>query len=107
MPLLSHALIDRDGFRLRGLDVSRIDAFSDVVFGFALTLLVVSLQVPKTFGELHDLMRGFVAFAISFALLLTVWYAHYLFFRRFGLHDARTIVLNSVLLFFVLFTSIH
>jgi hypothetical protein len=36
-----------DGFRLRGGEISRVESFSDAVFGFALTLLVVSLDVPK------------------------------------------------------------
>lgn len=90
-------------FRLRGALPSRLDAFSDVVFGFALTLLVVSLEVPKTFDELTVAMRGFVPFAICFALLLLIWYSHYRFFRRYGLHDPLTIILNSVLLFVTLF----
>jgi uncharacterized membrane protein len=92
-----------DGFRLRGKEMSRIDGFSDVVFGFALTLLVVSLEVPKSYAELHELMRGFLPFAINFTLLVTVWYAHFQFFRRYGLHDTRTITLNAMLLFVVLF----
>jgi hypothetical protein len=99
----SHVKIGKDGFHLRGTAMSRVDGFSDVVFGFALTLLVVSLEVPKTYVELHGLIRGFLPFAVSFTLLMTVWYAHYFFFRRFGLHDAGTIVLNSMLLFVVLF----
>ena len=44
-----HAAVDADGFRPRGTQGSRIDAISDVVFGFALALLVVSLEVPKTY----------------------------------------------------------
>ena len=35
-------------FELRGQQMNRIEAVSDVVFGFALTLLVVSLQAPRT-----------------------------------------------------------
>lgn len=90
-------------FRWRGEDVSRVEAFSDAVFAFAVTLLVVSLEVPKTFGELLVDMRGFFAFAICFALLLYVWYEHYKYFRRYGLRDNPTIWLNSALLFLVLF----
>ena len=37
---------------LRGREVSRIEGFSDAVFGFALTLLVVSLEVPESFADL-------------------------------------------------------
>ena len=35
--------------------------------------------------------------------MLVIWYAHYTFFRRYGLEDGPTIVLNAVLLFLVLF----
>lgn len=101
-----HALtrhIAKDGFRLRGTEMSRVDGFSDVVFGFALTLLVVSLEVPKTYDELHHLMLGFFPFAISFTFLLLIWMEHFQFFRRFGLHDTGTISLNATLLFVLLF----
>jgi uncharacterized membrane protein len=95
--------IARDGFHLRGTSMSRVDAFSDVVFGFALTLLVVSLEVPRTYAELHASLRGFIPFAICFALLFNLWYTHFEFFRRFGLHDLATVTINAALLFFVLF----
>ncbi len=84
-------------------EVSRLESFSDAVFAFAVTLLVVSLEVPRTFTELEETMRGFVAFAISFALLFQVWRRHHLFFRRYGLSDRTTTTLTGVLLFVVLF----
>ncbi len=90
-------------FRLRGREVSRLEAFSDVVFGFALTLIVVSLEVPRSFDELMETMRGFPAFAICFAILTWVWHVHHTFFRRYALTDEITIALNMVLLFVVLF----
>ena len=90
-------------FRMRGREVSRIEALSDAVFGFAITLLVVSLEVPQTFNALMEMMRGFAAFAVCFAMLVLVWYQQYKFFRRYGLNDALTFVLNAVLLFVVLF----
>ncbi|HEY9502839.1 MAG TPA: TMEM175 family protein [Pyrinomonadaceae bacterium] len=73
------------------------------MFGFAITLLVVSLEVPKTFNDLVETMRGFGAFAISFALLFTVWFNQYKFFRRYGLKDNISVFLNATLLFVVLF----
>lgn len=91
-----------EDFRWRGEEVWRVEGFSDAVFAFAVTLLVVSLEVPRTFDELLAVMQGFFAFAICFALLLVVWYDHYKFFRRYGLRDAPTVWLNSVLLFLVL-----
>src|SRR5262245_3100463 len=91
------------GFRPRGADVTRIEGFSDAVFAFALTLLVVSLEVPRTFQELMQTVRGFGGFAICFALLMQIWFKHYGYFRRYGLQHVTTRVLNSVLLFIVLF----
>jgi uncharacterized membrane protein len=90
-------------FRWRSHEISRIEGLSDAVFGFAVTLLVVSLEVPKTFGELSLAMRGFGAFAISFALLFFIWFNQHIYFRRYGLQDSFTILLSAVLLFLVLF----
>jgi hypothetical protein len=92
-----------DGFEWRGKEVSRLEGLSDAVFGFAITLLVVSLEVPQSVGELLHAMRGFVGFAVSFALLFRLWAYQYRFFRRYGLEDELTIRLNGVLLFVVLF----
>jgi uncharacterized membrane protein len=87
----------------RRREVSRLEGFSDGVFAFGLTLLVVSLEVPNTFDELAQAMRQFFAFAICFALLFQVWWRHFNFFRRYGLEDAPTIALTGILLFVVLF----
>src|SRR4028119_2456584 len=101
--LIEHEFGTMGKCRLRGREVSRVEALSDAVFGFAITLLVVSLEVPQTFDALMEMMRGFAAFAICFAMLILVWYQQYKFFRRYGLNDVLTFVLNAVLLFVVLF----
>jgi uncharacterized membrane protein len=88
--------------RWRGHEVSRLEAFSDTVFAFALTLLVVGLEVPRDYEKLMALMMGFPAFACCFALLVWIWSEHNTFFRRFGMQDAYTVVLNAILLFVVL-----
>jgi uncharacterized membrane protein len=92
-----------DGFRMRGREVTRLESFSDAVFAFALTLIVVSLEVPKSFADLIRTMRGFPAFAVCFLMLATIWNTHYKFSRRYGLDDATTRFLTCTLLFIVMF----
>jgi len=101
--LIDKRIGDNKKFRWRSHEVSRTEGLSDAVFGFAITLLVVSLEVPRTFAELMYAMRGFGAFAICFTLLFMVWYNQYKFFRRYNLQDNITILLNGILLFVVLF----
>jgi hypothetical protein len=91
------------GIGHRGREVTRLQGFSDAVFGFALTLLVVSLEVPRSFDQLWHAMLGLPAFAASFAIVLWIWWEHHEFFRRYGLDDGPTVVLNALLLFVVLF----
>jgi uncharacterized membrane protein len=84
-----------------GHDALRIEAFSDAVFGFAITLLVVSLEVPASFDELMHVMRGLPVFAVTFAILLMIWQEHHNLFKRFPSGDGVTIWLNGALLFVV------
>ena len=90
-------------FRYRSHEVSRLEAFSDVIFGFAITLLVVSLEAPKTYAQLIEVMHGLVPFAICFFLFIDFWREHHEFFKRYALQDKPTVALNMVLLFVVLF----
>lgn len=82
---------------------TRIEAFTDAMFAFAATLLVVSLEVPKDFSELMHNLSGFFAFALSFSALYFIWVAHTNVFRRYALGDSYTLITNGVLLFTVLF----
>jgi uncharacterized membrane protein len=91
-----------DYIRRRGQEVTRIEAFSDAVFAFAVTLLIVSLEVPHNYNELMDNLKFFVPFGISFAIMFTIWHQQNIFFRRYGMHDVKTVALNGALLFFVL-----
>lgn len=82
---------------------TRIEAFSDAMFAFSATLLVVSLEVPREFTDLANNLRGFLPFALSFAALYFIWVSHTNLFRRYPLGDSFTLIVNGFLLFTVLF----
>jgi Endosomal/lysosomal potassium channel TMEM175 len=93
---------DDGAFRVRGEAVSRLEGFSDTVFGFAITLLVISLKPPETATEVLNLLHSVLPFIASFFVLFGLWRAQFDFFRRYGLEDRRTVTLTGVLLMFVL-----
>jgi uncharacterized membrane protein len=99
----AHLVPPEPHFRWRGGEITRLEGFTDAVFAFAVTLLVVSLEVPHTFAELVAAMKGFIAFALCFIILVQVWYFHYKFSRRYGLQTLHTIVLTAALIFVILF----
>ncbi len=86
----------------RSHEPSRLETFSDAVFAFAVTLIIVSLEVPKSFADLYETMKGTASFAVCFALLFLIWNNQNLFFRYYGLKDGLTVALNALLLFVVL-----
>src|SRR5687767_7846161 len=91
-------------YSVRRDEPTRIEGFSDAVFGFSLTLLAFSLEVPRSVEELKLLaVAQLVPTLAAFALMCWIWAEHNAFFRQFGLQDGTTIVLNSALLFLVVF----
>ncbi len=89
-------------FRYRGMSQTRIETFSDTAFALAITLLVLSSSVPETFQELKMSMRNVIPFGICITLIAVIWYQHYIFFIRYGLQNAVTVILNIFLLFLIL-----
>lgn len=87
----------------RGEGSSRLEQLSDGVFALAITLLLISSEIPRTSQELISFTGDILAFAASTVVLIAIWYQHYLYFLRFGLKDKRTVVLNTFLLLVVLF----
>lgn len=93
----------RDGFRLRGTEMTRLETFTDAAFAFAMTLLVISVgSVPSTYDELMAALPALPVFAASFAILMLFWYGHWQWSRRFGLEDLPSILLSLALVFTVL-----
>ena len=45
--------------------------------------------MPDNFDGLKTILRGFVPFAATFALMCWIWFEHYAFFRKFDAEDLR------------------
>src|SRR5690606_32797830 len=87
----------------RGREVTRIEAFVDAAFAFAVTLLVISFDaIPDSAEALVEALKGVPAFAASFALLAMLWWTHADWSRRFGLDDGRSVLLSLLMVFLVL-----
>jgi uncharacterized membrane protein len=84
-------------------NLSRVEAFSDGVFAFAATLMVVNLSMETSMEFTRSSLTDFLSFAVSFFVLVGLWWVHYNFFRRADYIDNAIIGLNAVLLFVVLY----
>jgi uncharacterized membrane protein len=91
------------GFRIRGGQPTRIDAFVDAAFAFAVTLLVIAIgHVPSSVAELVRALRGVPAFAASFFVIARLWQAHRNWSRHYGIEDVAATRLSLALVFMVL-----
>ena len=99
----STAKRNRDGFIERGTEVTRLEAFIDAAFAFAVTLLVISVDaIPASRQEMLIALKGVPAFAVSFVMIAFFWYGHAIHTRRYGLDDLASTLLGLTLVFFVL-----
>ena len=98
--------IDHDpDFAWRGRNVTRIENLSDIVFALALGMLVSASSPPVNYAQLEAHLLNIVPVTAGFAILLLIWHAHFTYFRRYGLGDGYTIVLNAALLLVILFIA--
>ncbi len=97
------ALPCHDGFRLRGLEMTRLETFCDAAFAFAVTLLVISGSgIPRSYDELTLALKDVPAFAASFVAIARVWWSHRQWSRRFGLEDGVTTFVSLGMVFVML-----
>lgn len=79
---------------------SRIEAFSDLVFGFSLSLLAARLDVPPVARDVLTFSR-FTPFAATFAIICVLWLEHYRVFRLGFVARPFDVITNFVFLFAV------
>ncbi|MFT5611924.1 MAG: putative membrane protein [Arenicella sp.] len=90
-------------FRLRGLEVTRLETFIDAAFAFVLTLLVISFdQIPSNYDEMMVAVRRIPGFLASFSVLMVFWLSHRGWSRKYGLESRRSIFLSLAIIFIIL-----
>lgn len=89
------------------MNKARVEAFSDGVFAFAITLLVVTIAQPEDYRHLaHDLAHrwpSLAAYIVSFAVIGIMWLNHHSVFGHFSRVDRGLVYLNLALLMTVAF----
>ena len=94
----------------KGMDSTRVTAFTDGLFVVAATLLVVSIDIPNIPEHevsrllphaLDDILPQLLSYFISFAVIVVFWFRHHALFGRVHTHDVRFVALNRVFLAFI------
>ena len=97
------ALPRRDGFRLRGIEMTRLETFIDAAFAFAVTMVVIAAdRVPDDINTLLAAFKNVPTFVASVVVLGIFWRGHWLWSRRYGLEDGVSSFVSWALLVTVL-----
>jgi hypothetical protein len=103
MPADLDALPRLRGFRLRGMEMTRLETFIDAAFAFAISMLVIAAQqIPDNIQALLAAFKNVPTFVCSIAVLGIFWRGHWLWSRRYGLEDGVSIFISWALLVTVL-----
>jgi len=82
---------------------TRLESFSDIVFGFSLAQLAIALPAPSAISHLR--LFDIFVFIAAFAFVSFVWWRHHLIFRDYFVPEIASIVLNFVMLAAVALTT--
>jgi len=101
---------DRDELTGDEKETGRVEAFSDGVFGIAMTLLVLEIKVPRAAdvapplslaGALLRQWPMYAAYVLSFVTVLIMWTNHHKLFRLIRRSNHTFLTINGLLLMFV------
>ena len=74
MPVDLDALPRLRGFRLRGMEMTRLETFIDAAFAFAISMLVIAAQqIPDNIQALLAAFKNVPTFICSIAVLGIYW----------------------------------
>src|SRR3979411_2174617 len=94
-----------------GMNKSRVESFSDGVFAFAITLLVLSIPIPDIKSADDQLLTTallraipqLIPYVTSFATIGIIWLNHHSMFHEVEKVEHMTLTLNLLLLLVVAF----
>src|SRR4051794_34317858 len=91
------------GFRLRGMEMTRLETFIDAAFAFAISMLVIAAQqIPDDIQALLAAFKNVPTFICSIAVLGIFWRGHWLWSRRYGLEDGVSILISWAMIVTIL-----
>jgi uncharacterized membrane protein len=104
----SESVSGRRSSSITSTTTQRLEAFSDGVIAIAITLLVLTLDVPdvkdgKLFDAIVDDWTSFAAFILSFVVIGIMWVSHHSMFERIATVDRPLMFLNLTLLLGIAF----
>lgn len=103
LPVDLDALPRLRGFRLRGLEMTRLETFIDAAFAFAISMLVIAAQqIPDNIQALLEAFKNVPTFVCSIAVLGIFWRGHWLWSRRYGLEDGVSILISWAMIMTIL-----
>jgi TMEM175 potassium channel family protein len=93
------------------MNKARVESFSDGVFAFSITLLVLGIPIPNLAriedqqlrSGLINALHQLIPYITSFATIGIIWLNHHAMFHAVERVDHPTLVLNLLLLFVVSF----
>jgi len=90
-------------------ETGRLEAFSDGIFGIAMTLLVLEIRLPENVAPgalsiaLLHLWRSYLAFLTSFATIGVMWVNHHRVFSLIKRTDQGVLAFNLLLMLGIAF----
>lgn len=78
--------------------IHRIEAFTDIVMGFCLAQIGVSLVMPKGGFDTATVWMNVQLFLVSFFFIVVLWWLHHRIFKTYFVLNSFTLALNFTML---------
>lgn len=83
----------------------RFLAFTDAIIAIIATIMVLEFETPKESGvtSLYQLAIPVFVYALSFFMIMTVWYNHHQLYKDISIVTPRVYMINAIWLFIMSF----